>query len=373
MESIQHDEQITPIEEAMPAMTKRYYEARPQRAVASERKESMQVRSWNTPAHWGDVLDGDAATYLTRLVSFEGTQSRRDGYVSDSRENIRTGPKGLGRRYSDHVQRRIERDLRRLGLIETRPGWHRETMARPNMELIKAWNHYLDYDEAVLAVLEGRWTDTESAPPTDGMRTPGATESVGSSYGKRSMDLRKAQVDATESARLNTPTPYTPDTHSQRAPARPEPETERKEEIKERVEVSPKISKSVEVLSDIEGIGDPRMLTRLVETLAEKYPTVDPVNACKKYPDVVAKAAADNRPVRSHRVYLEGHFEREAASVEAEAPNPFGTDYERVKDKPRAARVYQAFYGGAVEDYEAMIQEGFRDSEIIEIMERRSA
>ena len=101
------------------------------------------------------------------------------------------------------------------------------------------------------------------------------------------------------------------------AHARPEPETERREEKN-----SEKVNKSVEVLSDIEGIGDARMLTRLVETLVEKYPKVPPVEACKTYRDKAAAKAANNDPIRRHDLYLRGHFEREAERVENEPRHP---------------------------------------------------
>ncbi len=159
--------EVDPIEEATPLMNREYFKAHTRETVVTERKAAMQGQGVFIPRHWLDVLDGDAAAWLSRFVHYEGTQSRTDGFISDSYEQVR---EELGKRFTDHVQKRVKRYLRRLGLIEAKPGPSRVTMVRPNIKLIKAWKEYGDYDEAVFALLEGTYRETESAPPSDGKR-----------------------------------------------------------------------------------------------------------------------------------------------------------------------------------------------------------
>ena len=307
-------EQPTPMEKVVADMNRRYYVSQTRETIVSERKAATNGRGVFIPRHWLDILDGDAAAYLAHFTHYEGRQSRADGFVSDSNDDIR---EKLGKRFTNHVQGRVRRDLKRLGLAEFRPGWARVTMVRPNMTLLKAWKEHGDYDEAMYALLEGRYGDTETAPLGD-------TETVPQSNGKRSTVTRKACDGDTESAPLNTETPVTPETLSQGARARPEPmrDERRGEEEKNRG----KMERCVEVLGDIEGTGDSRMLARLVETLAGKYPKVPLLDACKSYRDKTAGMAAQGKPIHNHQAYLEGHFEREAARIASEPAHAFGAD-----------------------------------------------
>lgn len=357
--SIQQDRRVNdgvdPIEEAMPEMTKRYYEAHTRETVAPERKAAMEGRGVFIPSHWLDILDGDAAAYLAHFTHYEGTQSRTDGFISDSEEDTQ---KKLGKRFTPKKQGRIRRDLRRLGLAEFKPGWGRVTMVRPNMTLIKAWKHYGDYDEAVYALLEGRQGQDETSSQS-GQKVP--TQSVQ----KVPTVATKGRDGHDKTSSLNTKTPETPKTLSQRAHARPEPEREERKEEKNQG----KVKRSVAILSDIPSINaDARMLTRLVTTLAEKHPRVDPVKVCRSYGDHVAGLP---EPVRSHQRLLGKFFETEAESIANEPMNPHGPDAERLKDKPRRADWYVAAHGITFDAADRLVDSGMGHAEIIEAIERK--
>jgi hypothetical protein len=295
-----------------------YYEGRNRSVIAEERATAMKGQGVFMPTHWLDILDGNAAIYLAHFAHYEGTQSREDGFISDSDEAIR---EKLGKRFTPKVLWRVRKDLQRLGLAEVRPGTHRVTMVRPNVELLKAWQEYGDYDEAVMALLEGRFSWGQETPE-------------GNHHDSQRSSLNTVTLSNSTETLSNSPPERVETAHEN-------PTVERCLSVLREMKTDQKNWESV---------------VAILPDLLKQHPVLtNPVDTCRKYLDKIAWRKAENQPpIRFHAKYLTGHFQQEAAEVEAQPRNRHGagTEFFRAADLDQAERPQERVWENAQEKAE---------------------
>jgi hypothetical protein len=319
-------EQASRIQEAAPMINSAYHDGRTKDDVAREMKEATQGDGLYILGHWMDVLDGDAAAYLAHFVYYQGTQKRRDRFIFDSDEAVR---EKRGKTLTNRKLRRIRRDLLQLGLIEVKPGPHRVTMVRPNMTLIKAWNRYGDYDQAVLAVLK-EWANGTDADPDD-KRSSQQPDSDDQKSPQREQNVTtltpKGNHSDDKKSPLITNTPNNPDTLSQSPHAKFD---------------NAKLERCLELLGEGEiskkGLD---AIAKVLPDLAARYPRPDPVYVAKLYLDKMAWMKANERePVKFHDRYFANHYRQIHDEMEAETRSrgSSGGGFFRAADEERHER-----------------------------------
>lgn len=315
-----------------------YYRTTPREAVKKEAKAIMRTQGVYVPKRWVKRWDLTTAAYLAHFVSYVGTQKDDEGWIWKSYSEVEEET-GLTRRQ----QNRSRGLLRDAGVVEVKTGGiGNKVHVQVNIELLKLI-------DGLPSVEEVERTQEQPEPEVAPER---ATEPE---------PARESAALAPQRATHNNNTRNTAETSLSARTREPQ-----HEEGEERKEVSPEISRSVKLLADIEGIGDDRMLARLVSTLADKHPTVPLIDACRAYRDKVATV-----DVRNHKSYLTGHFERYAGSVASEPMNPHGREAERAKDKPKRADWYVAAHGITFEQADKLVASGKSHDEIMETIERR--
>ncbi len=307
---------VDPIE----AHADRFFAETPKGVYRKQREDLTKTSGTFVPDKWIERWDLSTAAYLSHFVHYLGTQKRNDGYVWDSVEAVEKKLK-----QSVRQQKRIRDTLERDGAIHAKRGPGNTWMIRPNLPLLILFDGMPSWDEAVEKVMK----DLEQTSQPERVEKvekslrnviTGGAESASLSLQKRVTVMQKARHSHAESASLNTETPET--LSNSGALAQPEPEREERMEEKNKG----KVERCVEFLSDIEGIGNARFLSGLVETLIKDFPEVPALDACRRYRDKVAAKAAQGDPVRRHAKYVRGHFQEEARIIENETPHPHGAD-----------------------------------------------
>jgi hypothetical protein len=340
-----------------------YYRTTPSEAVKKEARAIMGGQGVYVKASHAKRWDFVTAGYLDYFLSYAGTQKDRAGWIWKSAREMEeeTG-------ITPRQQERCREVLVRSGAIEAeKRGIGNKWNVRPNIPLLRLMDELPTFEEVAATVEQAEPETSRNVNSEPEVYSPQNVEPFPHDVKplSRFVETHNRNTAVTP---INTLSPNEREIHSETGRTRTDSEhEERREEEKNQG----KVDRCVEVLSTIEGMSaEPRMLARLVSTLAEKHPRVPLVDACKRYRD---KVASMSEPVRSHSAYLAGHFEHEAEKIANEPMNPHGPDAERLRDKPRRADWYATFHGGGVEEYERMIRGGLTHTEIMEAIERRAA
>lgn len=132
-----------------------------------------------------------------------------------------------------------------------------------------------------------------------------------------------------------------------------------------------KIEKCVEILRSIEGFDlRPSDARALVSTQAGLYPSLDPENVCQKYRDHAVDKAGKGDPIKYHRSYLPGFFERAEHRRASEPRNPHSPEAGAAKTRPNPYPWFVSFFPWLTEErYRSMVDAKMTHAEMLEVLE----
>ena len=314
------------------------------RAAVKRRKKAIMDAQGTYPlARWAKRWGYVAAGYLAYYVTYAGTQKDPNGWTYKSAEEMyeETG-------ITPRQQERCRKLFVAVGVLEAKKkGIGNKWNVRVNFPMLELVDGLPSFEEVEAEVeAPGEQTFPTNREPKPALHSPQKVESIPRKVETipRNVGTHKSNTQEHDSNILS-----------------PNPRIAG--------ETDGRLGNCLAVLEEMEmDEKNRRNVAEVLPELLARFPSVNPVDACRKYPDKVT-----GRTIRDHSKYLAGHFKMEAEEIASESPHPHSPEAERAREKPNPYRWFAAFYDVDEATYRRMVDSGMTQTEMVAALGGRAA